>query len=132
MEQAQVYIAYKDISFRAIDNMDKYGATYNEGYQIAKIEMASSKQRKQVYETRSKNRNDKLQEIEDHKLKSIKKAVPAQVAERWTVVNNSYLEYTLAKRYKLDKAKIAQFKNAYNVYVIEEYKILYEQKNVYS
>lgn len=39
------------------------------------------------------------------------------------------MEYTLGKRYKLDKVKIDQFKNAYNVYAIEEYKIIHEQKN---
>lgn len=40
------------------------------------------------------------------------------------------MEYTLGKRYKLDKVKNDQFKNAYNVYAIEEYKIIHEQKKM--
>ena len=122
------YIAYKDLTFRAIYNMDKYGATYNEGYQIAQIEVDCSKQRQKIWEKRSRNRNEELQAIEDYKLNAIKKAVPAQIAERWVSVNDYYLDYTLAKRYGLSKAQINQFKNAYNKYAITEYKINIQKK----
>ncbi len=74
--------------------------------------------------------NDKLQEIEANELKDIKQAVPAQIAEKWLSVNNSLLEYTLAKRYGLNKTQINQYKNAYNSYAIEEYKVINDQKGL--
>lgn len=129
-ESGNWYIAYKEMTFRALDNMDKYGATYNEGYRIAEIEVDCSRQRQKIWEERLKNRNEKLQKIEDVKLSAIKKTVPAQVAEKWISVNNSYLEYILAKRYELNKTQIGKFKNAYNVYAIEEYKIINDQKKL--
>ena len=64
------------------------------------------------------------------KLKDIKQAVPAQIAEKWLSVNNSLLEYTLAKRYGLNKTQINQYKNAYNSYAIEEYKVINDQKGL--
>lgn len=130
MESGNWYIAYKEMTFRALDNMDKYGATYNEGYRIAEIEADYSKQRQEVWRERLKNRNEKLQEIEDNKLNAIKKDLPVQVAEKWKAVNNSYLEYILTKRYGLNKTQIGQFKDAYNAYAIEEYKIINEQKRL--
>ena len=89
-----------------------------------------SKRRQEVWRERLKNRNEKLQEIEDNKLNAIKKDLPVQVAEKWKAVNNSYLEYILTKRYGLNKTQIGQFKDAYNAYAIEEYKIINEQKRL--
>lgn len=124
------YLSYKMLIYGALDNMGKYGATYNEGYLIAQIESNYSRQRKQIWNDRPKNRHDKLQEIEANELKDIKQAVPAQIAEKWLSVNNSLLEYTLAKRYGLNKTQINQYKNAYNSYAIEEYKVINDQKGL--
>ena len=124
------YINYKDMTFRTLENMDKYGATYNESWQISQIEVNCSTQRAKIWEERPKNRNEKLQEIENYKLSAIKKAVPPQVAKKWIAINNSQLDYVLAKRYGLNKVQINQFKNAYNIYAIEEYKIINEQKKL--
>lgn len=124
------YINEKALHFNALDHMDKYGSTYNEGYKIAKIESDYSKQRGQIWEERAKNKNDKLQENEKAKLEAIKNAVPAQVANKWSSINNSSLDYTLAKRYGLKKVQISQYKDAYNEYAIEEYKISLNQNRL--
>ena len=126
-EDGNWYIAYKEIVFRALDNMDKYGATYNEGYKIAEIEIDCFKQRQKVWQERLKNRHEKLQDIEGYKSNAIKSAVPGPVAERWKAINNSYLDYMLARRYGLNKGQIQQFKNAYNASAIEEYKINHQK-----
>ncbi|MEY8685751.1 hypothetical protein AB9N12_06275 [Bacteroides sp. AN502(2024)] len=130
IENGNWYITYKELGIRALDNMDKYGATYNEGYQIAQIEIDYAKQRKKIWEDHPKNRNEKLQAIEENKLNAIKKAVSTQISERWISINNSHLEYLLTKRYGLSKSQIIQFKNAYNTYAIEEYKIIHDQKKL--
>ena len=127
-ENGNWYIAYKEMAFKALDHMDKYGATYNEGYRIAEIETACSQKRKKIWEELTENRNEKLQKIEDSKLSAIQNAVPIQVVEKWKTINNSYLDYVLAKRYGLSKSQVNQFKNAYNVYAIEEYKINNQKK----
>ena len=61
-------------------------------------------------------------------MSAIQNAVPIQVVEKWKTINNSYLDYVLAKRYGLSKSQVNQFKNAYNVYAIEEYKINNQKK----
>lgn len=130
MEIGNWYINYKELMLRALDNMDKYGATYNEGYRIAQIENDCSQQRKKIWEMRSNDRNEKLLETENKKKYEIKKALPTQVVERWEAVNNVYLEYVLTNRYGLNKVQINQFKTLYNSYAIEEYKIINDQKKL--
>lgn len=48
------YLSYKMLIYGALDNMGKYGATYNEGYLIAQIESNYSRQRKQIWNDRPK------------------------------------------------------------------------------
>lgn len=130
MEIGNWYINYKELMLRALDNMDKYGATYNEGYRIAQIENDCSQQRKKIWEERLKNRSERLQMIEDQKLNEIMKALPMQIAKRWKALNNTYIEYMLTKRYGLNKTQINLFKTYYNTYAIEEYKIINDQKKL--
>ena len=129
-ELGEWYFDEKELQQLAYRNMDSYGATYQEAQNIARIETSYKKKRKAVYQEDIKfaQKEEKLFALDDQKAEEVRRAVSQEVADRWFVITKNQLDYTLQKRYGLDKSQITKFKTAYNVYAIEEYRILGDKK----
>ena len=95
-----------------------------------RIDNAYKGKRKAVYEEEIKfaQKEEKLFALDDQKAEEVRQAVSQEVADRWFVITKNQLDYTLQKRYGLDKSQITRFKTAYNIYAIEEYRILGDKK----
>lgn len=129
IENGNWYIAYKRLTFSALDNMDKYGASYKDALAIAKIEETYKQKRIKIRNNRKKNaeREVNLMVTDDEMEKKIIAAVPS-VATRWKKVNHATLDHILKTKYGLNQVQIAEFKVAYNKYTIEEYKVFNQKK----
>lgn len=128
-ENGNWYISYKRTINRALGNMDKYGASYNEAFAIAQIEESYKQKRVNILNS-SKKYADKEVEImlnDEEMAKQIAIVVPL-VFTKWKKVNNAVLDYTLKNKYGLSQESVAEFKKAYNKYAIEEYKIMNQKK----
>lgn len=128
-EDGNWYIAYKRLTFRTLDNMDKYGASYNDAFAIAKIEESYKKKRINILNSDKKNveKEIDIMAIDDEMTKMITSSTPS-VSTRWKKVNNSRLDHILKTKYGLTHPQIADFKIAYNKYAIEEYKIFSQKR----
>ena len=128
-ENGSWYIAYKRTVNRALGNMDKYGASYNEAFAIAQIEETYKQKRVDILNSSKKHADKEVEMMKNDKemSKQIAVAVPL-VFEKWKKVNNAMLDYTLISKYGLSQEKLADFKKAYSKYAIEEYKILNQKK----
>lgn len=124
------YFNEKALQQLAYIYMDKYNATYREAENIARIENKYKEKRKAVYQEEIKyaQKEEKLFGLDDQKAEEVRQAVSQEVADRWFVITKNQLDYTLQKKYGLDKEQIARFKTAYNVYAIEEFQILGNKK----
>ena len=129
-ELGEWYFNEKALQQLAYIYMDKYDATYREAESIARIDNAYKGKRKAVYEEEIKfaQKEEKLFALDDQKAEEVRQAVSQEVADRWFVITKNQLDYTLQKRYGLDKSQITRFKTAYNIYAIEEYRILGDKK----
>lgn len=129
------YIEAKALHLNTLRNMDKYGASYKEAYKIAEIEYEYSKKRKAILAKNIKYNSEREEELicnDEEKLETIKRILPSEIANKWASLSYFSLDYALKKRYGLNKSQITQYKNAYNIYTIEEYRIIYEQKDLTS
>ena len=132
-QEGDWYIETKALILRALSNMDKYGATYHEAYRAAEIENLYTRKRKAILAENTRHyseKEEKMLQNDEAREQAIRQALPAEVADRWSSVNRSYLDYALAKRYGLDKSQITSYKEAYNAYAITEYSIIYEDKKL--
>lgn len=129
IEDGNWYIFYKRLTFAALDNMDKYGVSYNDAFAIAKIEETHKQRRINILNSRKKNAEKEVEfmTLDDKMTKEIAAAVPSASA-RWKKVNNARLDYSMKTKYGLTQTQITQFKTAYNKYAIEEYKIISQKK----
>lgn len=130
IEDGNWYISYKRMTFSALDNMDKYGVSYNDAFIIAKIEETHKQKRINILNNRRKKNAEKEVEfvtLDDKMAKEITAAVPS-ASMRWKKVNSARLDHNMKTKYGLTQAQITQFKTAYNKYAIEEYKIISQKK----
>lgn len=129
-ELGEWYFNEKALQQLAYIYMDKYDATYREAESIARIDNAYKGKRKAVYgeEIKFAQKEEKLFALDDQKAEEVRQAVSQEVADRWFVITKNQLDYTLQKKYGLSKSQITRFKTAYNVYAIEEYRILGDKK----
>lgn len=126
-ETANVYSEYKAMENLTHRNMKKYSASYNEAMKIAEIEKEYKHKRQVLNADKNRRRTDidaDITECEKLKDEAIRSALPDDVYERWKTINDNMLDYTLKSMYGMDKRQIAEYKNAYNSYVLEEYFIL--------
>lgn len=128
-EDGNWYIAYKRLTFRTLDNMDKYEASYKDAFAIAKIEESYKKKRIDIINSDKKNAEKEIDimAIDDEMTKKVTASVPT-VSTRWKKVNNSVLDHILKTKYGLTQPQIVDFKIAYNKYAIEEYKIFSQKR----
>ena len=124
---AEAYSKYKAMDNMAVRNMKKYSASYNEAMKITEIEAEYKVKRQVLNSDKSRKRVDIDADItmcEKEKAAAIKKSLPEDVYERWQTINDDMIDYTLRTVYGMNKKQIAEYKNAYNEYVLKEYFIL--------
>ena len=66
--------------------------------------------------------------LEEEKANKILASIPADVANRWKKINSNVLDYVMVNKYGLQQSRLAKFKNAYNGYAINSYKIFSNKK----
>lgn len=132
-DAGQWYIAYKKLEFETLSNMDKYGASYKDAYAIARIENDFRRKRAEIFKSKKNNADKEVDFINNDRAKErqVFSEVSAAVATRWKKVDNAALDNILSRKYGMTQFQIADFKKAYNKYIVGEYNIL-SQKAVSS
>lgn len=124
-ELGRTYLLRKHIWEDAIKNMDVYNISYKEAYNLSEIERYYKGKRSEVY-AKGINKGEQkieLEKVENDKLQALTTMLENSTFLKWESRMNNYLEFSLINDYGLSKLQVEKFKELYNSYVFEDYKI---------